>query len=158
YLAGDPDPLPAVHPGRGSARLDPALVRSVCRLSELKLRHTKDGVILPVRLTPKSARDEISGVEDFGGETVLKARVRALPEHGRANVALKRLVATWLEVPPSSVKVAQGGKSRTKQVLIEGGADRLAPLIDAKLAKLAERLRRSPRQSLRLPHAGPAPV
>jgi len=65
--------------------------------------------------------------------------VRALPEHGRANVALKRLVATWLEVPPSSVKVAQGGKSRTKQVLIEGGADRLAPLIDAKLAKLAER-------------------
>jgi len=37
------------------------------------------------------------------------------------------------------VKVAQGGKSRTKQVLIEGGADRLAPLIDAKLAKLAER-------------------
>ena len=108
-------------------------------MSELKLRHTKDGVILPVRLTPKSARDEISGVEDFGGETVLKARVRALPEHGRANVALKRLVATWLEVPPSSVKVAQGGKSRRKQVLIEGGADRLAPLIDAKLAKLAER-------------------
>jgi uncharacterized protein YggU (UPF0235/DUF167 family) len=54
-------------------------------------------------------------------------------------VALERLVATWLEVPPSSVKVAQGGKSRTKQVLIEGGADRLAPLIDAKLAKLAER-------------------
>jgi uncharacterized protein YggU (UPF0235/DUF167 family) len=42
-------------------------------LSKLKLRHTKDCVILPVRLTPKSARDEISDVEDFGGETVLKA-------------------------------------------------------------------------------------
>ena len=55
---------------------------------ELKLRHTKDGVILPVRLTPKSARDEISGVADFGEETVLKARVRALPEQSRANEAL----------------------------------------------------------------------
>ena len=34
--------------------------------------------MLSVRLTPKSARDEIVGVETFGGETLLKARVRAL--------------------------------------------------------------------------------
>jgi uncharacterized protein YggU (UPF0235/DUF167 family) len=34
---------------------------------------------------------------------------------------------------------AQGGESRLKQVLIEGDADQLAPLIEAKLAKLAER-------------------
>jgi uncharacterized protein len=45
----------------------------------------KDGVMLPVRLTPKSARDEIAGIENFGGETVLKARVRALPARVRAN-------------------------------------------------------------------------
>jgi uncharacterized protein len=104
-------------------------------LSELKLHHTKGGVMLPVRLTPKSARDEIAGVEDFGGETVVKARVRALPEQGRANEALQRLIAAWLKVPPSSVKVAQGGKSRLKQVLIEGDADQLARLVEAKLAE-----------------------
>jgi uncharacterized protein len=92
--------------------------------------------MLPVRLTPKSSRDEITGIEDFGGEEVLKARVRALPEQGRANEALERLIAGWLKLPPSSVTVAQGGKSRTKQVLIEGDAGALARLIEARLAEL----------------------
>ena len=94
--------------------------------------------MVPVRLTPKSSRDEIVGVEDFAGEAVLKARVRALPEEGRANEALERLVARWLKVPHSSVKVAQGGKSRLKQVLIAGDADTLTRLIEARLAELQQ--------------------
>jgi uncharacterized protein (TIGR00251 family) len=103
---------------------------------KIELRRSGAGVMLPVRLTPKSGRDEIVGVEDFGGEAVLKARVRALPEDGRANVALERLIARWLKVPPSSVKVAQGGKSRQKQVMIEGDAETLALLITGRLAEL----------------------
>jgi uncharacterized protein (TIGR00251 family) len=99
----------------------------------------KDGVMVPVRLKPKFARDEIAGIENFDGETVLKARVRALPEQGRANEALERLVAAWLKVPTSSVKVAQGGKSRAKQVLIQGDADQLSRLLEAKLGALTER-------------------
>lgn len=87
-------------------------------MSELKLRHTKDGVILPVRLTPKSARDEISGVEDFGGETVLKARVRALPEQGRANVALELL---GRDVARGIVVIGEGGARR--QIADKAGAD-----------------------------------
>jgi hypothetical protein len=93
--------------------------------------------MLPVRLTPKSSQDAIVGVEDFAGEAALKARVRALPEDGRANAALARLVARWLKVPPSSVSVALGGKSRTKQILIEGDADALARLIETRLKELA---------------------
>jgi uncharacterized protein len=93
--------------------------------------------MLPVRLTPKSSRDEITGIEAFGGTMVLKARVRALPEDGRANAALARLIAQWLKLPPSSVSVAQGGKSRMKQVLVEGDAEALVPLIEARLAALA---------------------
>lgn len=106
-------------------------------MSDLRLRHTSTGVILPVRLTPKSGRDEIVGIEAFGEEAVLKARVRAAPEAGRANDALERLIAHWLKVPPSSVSVTQGGKSRSKQVLIEGDAGTLARLIEARLAELA---------------------
>ena len=87
-------------------------------MSELKLRHTKDGVILPVRLTPKSARDEISGVEDFGGETVLKARVRALPEQGRANVALELL---GRDVARGTVVIGEGRARR--QIADKAGAD-----------------------------------
>jgi len=101
--------------------------------ARLNLRRTQTGIILPVRLRPKSARDEIAGVETFGDVAVLKARVRALPEEGRANAALEKLVARWLNVPPSSVKVAQGGKSRLKQVKVAGDPDALEAAIVALL-------------------------
>lgn len=104
---------------------------------KLNLRAVGTGVMLKVRLTPKSGRDEIVGVEAFGEEAVLKARVRALPEEGKANQALERLIAHWLRVPPSSVSVAQGGKSRLKQVLVNGDAAMLARLIEARLADLS---------------------
>jgi uncharacterized protein (TIGR00251 family) len=97
----------------------------------------KSGVVLKVRLTPKSSRDAIEGVVDFGGETVLKARVRAVPEGGRANAALVKLIAAWLELPARSVSVAQGTKSRLKHVAIEGEASELARLIETRLAALA---------------------
>ena len=94
-------------------------------------------MILAVRLTPKSSRDEIAGVEDHGGECVLKARVRAIPEAGRANAALETLIARWLGVPPSTVSVAHGGKSRLKQVAVTGDAEALSRLIAERLAGLA---------------------
>jgi uncharacterized protein (TIGR00251 family) len=100
------------------------------------VRKVASGVLLPVRLTPKSARDEILGIETFGEEAMLKARVRALPEDGRANAALEKLIAKWLGVPPSAVKVTQGGKSRSKQVMVEGNPDQLARLIADRLAAL----------------------
>ena len=93
--------------------------------------------MLKVRLTPKSSRDAIEGLDSFGGETVLKARVRALPEQGRANAALVKLIAAWLDVPARSVSVAQGTKSRVKQVAIEGDASELVRLIETPLAALA---------------------
>ena len=103
----------------------------------LQAQGSKSGVVLKVRLTPKSCRDAIEGLADFGGETVLKARVRAVPEQGRANAALVKLIAAWLELPSSRVSVAQGTKSRVKQVAIEGDAGELVRLIETRLAALA---------------------
>jgi uncharacterized protein (TIGR00251 family) len=102
----------------------------------LSLRRSRDGVTLPVRLTPKSSRDEVVGIEDHGGECVLKARVRAVPEAGRANDALETLIAKWLGVPPSTVTVAHGGKSRLKQVAVTGDAEALSRLIARRLTEL----------------------
>jgi uncharacterized protein YggU (UPF0235/DUF167 family) len=100
------------------------------------MRRGPNGVTLKVRLTPKSSRDQVEGVEEHGGETVLKARVRAVPENGRANAALEVLIADWLKLPRSRIAVVQGGKSRLKQVAIEGDADELARLISARLAEI----------------------
>jgi uncharacterized protein len=103
----------------------------------LSLRRSRDGVVLPVRLTPKASRDEVVGVEDHAGACVLKARVRAVPEAGRANEALETLIAMWLGLPPSTVTVVHGGKSRLKQVAVAGDAEALSRLIAERLTELA---------------------
>jgi uncharacterized protein len=102
----------------------------------LQAQATKSGVVLKVRLTPKSSRDAIDGLADFGGEAVLKARVRAVPEQGRANAALTKLIAGWLGLPARNVSVAQGTKSRLKHVAIEGDASELVRLIETRLFEL----------------------
>jgi uncharacterized protein (TIGR00251 family) len=102
----------------------------------LAIREGRHGVILKVRLTPKSSRDEILGLEEHAGELVLKARVRAVPANGLANQALERLIARWLGLPPSSVGIARGGKSRLKEVAIDGNDTELADLIAGRLAGL----------------------
>jgi uncharacterized protein YggU (UPF0235/DUF167 family) len=101
----------------------------------LKVRQTETGVAIAVRLTPKAARDSVEGIEEFGGDPVLKARVRAVPENGKANAALEALIAKWLDVPRSSVAVIQGAKSRIKVVGIDGSAIGLSALVAIRLTE-----------------------
>jgi len=91
-----------------------------------------EGVLLKVRLTPKSARDEIIGVENFGGEAVLKARVRAAPSEGEANEALCRLIAKAAGVPPRDVALVAGATGRIKRLAITGDG----PILIAALEKV----------------------
>ena len=89
-----------------------------------------------MRLTPKSSRDEVSGIEPYDGKSVLKARVRAIPGKGKANAALEKLIANWLGVPRSKVGLASGGKSRLKSIEVYGDTDELIALLEEKLAEL----------------------
>ncbi len=93
-----------------------------------------DGVVLHIRLTPKSSAARIAGVEDRGGKPVLKAYVTTPPEDGKANAALVALVADWLGVPKSAVGMASGQKSRLKSVAVGGDAAKLIEKIAALLA------------------------
>jgi uncharacterized protein YggU (UPF0235/DUF167 family) len=79
------------------------------------------GIDLVVRLTPKSSRDAVEGMEAGGdGRPYLKARVRAVPEKGKANAALERLLAAALGLPASDVAVIAGGTARLKTVRLAG--------------------------------------
>ncbi len=81
----------------------------------------ESGVVLHVRLTPKSSRDALEGIETLAdGACVLKARVRAVPEDGRANDALVTLVAKNLKTPASRIKITSGATARHKTLLLEG--------------------------------------
>lgn len=78
-------------------------------------RHITGGVELFIRLTPKSSRDALEGVECAAdGRKHLKARVRATPEDGKANKALIKLISKALGVPASAITLAAGQTSRFK--------------------------------------------
>lgn len=97
-------------------------------------RRRADGVELFVRLTPKSSRDAVEGIETAAdGRSYLKARVRAVPEDGKANAALLRLVGRALGVPASAVTLVSGGTARLKTLRIAGDPDAL----EAALSRLA---------------------
>jgi uncharacterized protein YggU (UPF0235/DUF167 family) len=100
-------------------------------------RETAGGIVVALRLTPKAGRDEVTGLEiGADGLAFLMARVRALPEKGKANAALAALIADWLALPKSTCAVVSGGKSRLKQVLIRGETATLMRLLKARIARL----------------------
>lgn len=83
-------------------------------------RKTGEGLLLTVRLIPGASRNDIIGAENFGDDVVLKVKVTAIPEGGKANAALCLLLAKFFKLPKSSFEVISGVKSRTKTVLMRG--------------------------------------
>ncbi|OLF80713.1 hypothetical protein AWH62_14525 [Maricaulis sp. W15] len=82
-----------------------------------------DSVVLRVRLTPGASRDGIEAWRcDAAGQIHLAARVRAVPEKGRANTALIALLAKQLAIPKRDIDVIRGATSRLKTIRI--AADR----------------------------------
>lgn len=100
-------------------------------------REIAAGIELRVRLTPRASLDRIDGLAATAdGAAHLAARVRAVPEKGKANQALEKLIADWLGVSPSQVNVVGGATSRLKTVSVEGDPRQLAEHTEAKLAAL----------------------
>lgn len=91
-------------------------------------------VIVRVRLTPKSSLEAVDGVGPSAEGAALAARVRAVPADGEANAAVEKLIARWLDVPKSTVRVTAGAKSRIKSLTISGETNRLEQRLKAKLA------------------------
>ena len=68
---------------------------------------------------------------DAAGRAFLKARVRAVPEDGKANAALLKLLARTIGVPKSAVTLVAGHTSRVKTLRLTGDAKRLATALNA---------------------------
>ena len=90
-------------------------------------RSEASGLVLSVRLTPRSDREAIGGIAQLAdGKAVLQARVRAPPTDGQANAALVRLIAARLGVRPRDVSLVAGESARLKRVKVSGSAAALA--------------------------------
>jgi hypothetical protein len=77
-------------------------------------------VLLRVRLTPRASRDGIDGIKPGADGDYLQARVRAVPEDGKANVALIELLAKSFGLAKSGITISAGAASRLKTVHIAG--------------------------------------
>jgi len=75
-----------------------------------------EATLVRVLLQPRAARDAIAG-ERVGA---LVVRVTAPPVEGRANDALRRLLAKSAGVAPSRVTIVRGASARDKVVRVEG--------------------------------------
>ncbi|MBI2239530.1 MAG: DUF167 domain-containing protein [Magnetospirillum gryphiswaldense] len=94
------------------------------------------GIKLFVRLTPKASRDKIDGpVAEADGGTVLKASVTAVPEDGKANAALIKMLAKEWRLPKSTFEIVAGATDRRKTLLISGDAAELAHCLDQWMAR-----------------------
>lgn len=80
-----------------------------------------NAVTVAVRLSPKASANRILGIEaDPDGNLVLKVQVTAVPEDGKANAALVKLLAKAWRLPKTSLSIASGASSRRKVVRIAG--------------------------------------
>jgi uncharacterized protein (TIGR00251 family) len=94
-------------------------------------RREADAVLISTRLTPRADRDSLDGTSVLAdGREVVKARVRAVPEDGRANAALAALIAKALGRPKSAASIVSGATQRLKQVRVTGDAAELAAKLD----------------------------
>lgn len=99
-------------------------------------REEKDGITLFVRLTPKAAKDVVSGAETAAdGKTYLNVRVRAIPEDGKANKALIKFLAKSLRIAPSAFTLAAGATARIKQLHIHGDRAHLSETLNKLMLK-----------------------
>ncbi len=81
------------------------------------------------RLTPNARKDEVSGTVETPNGPVIAAKVRAIPDKGKANKALIVLCAKWLGIAKSHISLKSGSKSRLKTLLIEGDGNEIATLL-----------------------------
>lgn len=103
-------------------------------MNALPFRVDRERLLVDVRLTPRGGRDTFEGAQRLtDGRSVLRARVRAVPEDGKANAALEGLLAGELGIARSHVAVVQGKTARVKTLSVAGDLVRLS----ASLARLA---------------------
>ncbi len=97
------------------------------------LRPSGYGVVLRVRVQPRSSRESVTAET---GE-FLKVRVNAPPVEGAANEACRKFLAEFFGIENRRVEILSGLKSREKCVLLRGvDEERVLTVISDSVGKL----------------------
>ncbi len=76
-----------------------------------------DGRAFRVRVTPKASRNAVIAERD--GPDDLRVYVTVVPEDGKANAAVVKLLSKTLGVPKSRLKIVRGHTGRNKVFRVE---------------------------------------
>ena len=85
-------------------------------MEELRIQQINNGVILSVKVVPRSSKTAIAGV--LGG--MLKVKLAAAPEKGKANESLVEFLAETLGVKKNAIIITSGHTSPVKTIQITG--------------------------------------
>ena len=83
---------------------------------QLKLGTRSGQRLLTVRVQPRSSQNKISGTH----QGALKVSLTAPPVDNRANLQFLRFLAHYLRLPTRNLSLLQGGRSRSKVVVLDG--------------------------------------
>jgi uncharacterized protein (TIGR00251 family) len=84
---------------------------------KINLEGGKGGAAISVRVTPRTAKNEITDILDDG---TIKIRLTAPPVDGRANQALIEFLAKILDVKVNQIEVVAGQTGKDKLLTIVG--------------------------------------
>lgn len=76
------------------------------------------GDTFTVRVTPKASADRIKVEAGPDGVPVVRVYVTCVPEDGKANEAVIRLLSKYMGLPPSSLSILRGARGREKVISI----------------------------------------
>ncbi len=80
------------------------------------LRETAVGIVLTLKVIPRSSVNAVAGVQ----ADALKLKITAPPVDSAANAEVVRFLAQVLDVPRGAVQLLRGATSRHKQVQVVG--------------------------------------
>ena len=85
-------------------------------MEQLKIQQAGNAVIFSVKVVPRSSRTAITGI--LNG--MLKVKLAAAPEKGKANESLVEFLADTLNVKKNTVSITSGLTSPVKTIQITG--------------------------------------
>ena len=86
-------------------------------MTELNIRESEDGIVFTAKVIPGSSSPaKISGVLDG----MLKIKITAAPEKGKANQSLIKFLADMLGIKKNSIQIISGQTNPIKQIQISG--------------------------------------
>jgi uncharacterized protein len=87
-------------------------------MEQLKIQPSANAVIFSVKVVPRSSKTAIAGI--LGG--MLKVKLAAAPEKGKANESLVEFLADTLGVKRNTITITSGHTSPIKTIQIAGAS------------------------------------